>query len=78
MNTRTLLLIVALPVAMIFAASSFAGEKEDKIYPSDDPVVPHAKSDAKKEKEEKVQWSTVPAVVQKPLQKTRGAEKLRK
>lgn len=76
MNTRTLLLIVALPMAMIFAASSFAGEKEDKIYPSDDPVVPHAKSDAKKEKEEKVQWSTVPAVVQKTITENAGGGKI--
>lgn len=53
MNTRTLLLIVALPMAMIFAASSFAGEKE-----------------------EKVQWSTVPAVVQKTITENAGDGKI--
>jgi len=53
MNTRTLLLIVALPMAMLFAASSFAGGKE-----------------------EKVQWSSVPAVVQKTITENAGGGKI--
>lgn len=47
------LLIVALPMAMAFAASSFAGEKEEKI-----------------------QWSSVPAVVQKTITENAGDGKV--
>ena len=52
MKIKTLL-IVALPVAMAFATSSFAGEKE-----------------------EKVQWSSVPAVVQKTITENAGGGKV--
>src|SRR5574340_1030473 len=52
MKTKTLL-IVALPVAMAFAASSFAGEKEEKI-----------------------QWSSVPAAVQKTITENSGGGKV--
>ena len=52
MKIKTLL-IVALPVAMAFAASSFAGEKE-----------------------EKVQWSSVPAAVQKTITENAGGGKV--
>ena len=47
------LLIVALPMAMAFATSSFAGEKEEKI-----------------------QWSSVPAVVQKTIMENAGDGKI--
>jgi len=52
MKIKTLL-IVALPMAMAFAASSFAGEKE-----------------------EKVQWSSVPAAVQKTITENAGGGKV--
>jgi len=51
MKTKALL-IVALPVAIAFAASSYASEKEKK--------------------EEKIQWSSVPAAVQKTITENAG------